>query len=71
MATTVLNVPDISCEHCERAITNALAPMSGVRTVNVDIPGKQVHIDFDESQISVDKMKDVLEEEDYPVQSVA
>jgi copper chaperone len=71
MATTVLNVPDISCEHCERTITNALKPISGVRTVNVDIPGKQVHIDFDESQVSVDKMKDVLEEEDYPVESVA
>jgi len=71
VATTVLNVPDISCEHCERTITNALAPISGVRTVNVDIPGKQVHVDYDESQVSVDTMKDVLQEEDYPVESVA
>ena len=39
MATSILNVPDISCEHCERAITNALTPISGVRSVNVDIPG--------------------------------
>jgi copper chaperone len=71
MATTVLNVPDISCEHCERAITNALTPISGVRTVNVDIPGKQVHIDYDDSRVSVDQMKDVLQEQDYPVESVA
>jgi copper chaperone len=71
MATTVLNVPDISCEHCERTITNVLTPISGVRTVNVDIPGQQVHIDFDESRVSVEKMKDVLEEEDYPVESEA
>jgi copper chaperone CopZ len=71
MATTVLNVPDISCEHCERMITNALTPISGVRTVNVDIPGRQVHIDYDESQVSVDQMKGVLQEEDYPVESVA
>jgi len=71
MATTVLNVPDISCEHCERAITNALTPISGVQTVNVDIPGRQVHVDYDESQVSVDQMKDVLQEEDYPVESVA
>ena len=70
MATTVLNVPDISCEHCERAITRALTPISGVRTVNVDIPGKQVHIDYDDSRVSVDQMKDVLQEEDYPVESV-
>jgi copper chaperone CopZ len=71
MATSVLNVPDISCEHCERAITNALTPISGVRTVNVDIPGKQVRVDYDESQVSVDQMKDVLQEEDYPVESVS
>ena len=71
MATTVLNVPDISCEHCERAITNALTPIPGVRSVNVDIPGKQVHVDYDESQMTVDQVKDVLQEEDYPVESVA
>jgi copper chaperone CopZ len=71
MATSVLNVPDISCEHCERAITHALTPISGVRTVNVDIPGKQVRVDYDESQVSVDQMKDVLQEEDYPVESVS
>ena len=71
MAISILNVPDISCEHCERTITNALTPLSGVRTVNVDIPGKQVHVDYDEARVSVDQMKDVLQEEDYPVESVA
>ena len=71
MANTILSVPDISCEHCERTITNALTPMTGVRQVKVDIPSKQVHVDFDESQVSVDQMKDVLNEEDYPVESVA
>src|SRR5205809_851885 len=69
MATTVLNVPDISCEHCERTITKALTPISGVRTVNVDIPGKQVRVDYDDSRVSVDQMKDVLQEEEYPVES--
>lgn len=71
MATTVLTVPDISCEHCERTITNALTPVSGVRQVRVDIPGKQVRVDYDESQVSIDQMKDVLQEEDYPVESVS
>jgi copper chaperone len=70
MATTILNVPDISCEHCERTITNALTPITGVRTVNVDIAGKQVHVDYDEAKVNVDQMKEVLQEEDYPVESV-
>jgi copper chaperone len=71
MASTILNVPDISCEHCERTITNALTPLSGVNEVQVDIPTKQVRVDFDESKVSVDQMKEVLQEEDYPVESVA
>jgi len=70
MAITVLNVPDISCEHCEHTITTALSPVEGVRDVTVDIPAKQVHITYDDAVISVDKMKEVLEDEDYPVESV-
>lgn len=70
MATTILNVPDISCEHCEHTITTALQPVDGVQTVRVDIPAHQVHVDFDASRITVEKMKDILEEEDYPVESV-
>jgi copper chaperone len=69
MATTVLNIPDISCEHCERTITNALTPVEGVRMVQVDIPTRQVRVEYDEAQVSVDQMKDVLQEEDYPVES--
>lgn len=71
MATTVLNVPDISCEHCERTITGALTPVTGIRTVNVDIPARQVHVDFDESVVDVNTLKNILKEEEYPVESVA
>ena len=70
MSNVTLNVPDISCEHCERTITNALQPVNGVRSVQVDIPTRQVRVEYDESQVSVDTMKDLLQEEDYPVESV-
>jgi copper chaperone len=69
LVVTVLNVPDISCEQCERTITNALTPVEGIRTVSVDFPAKQVRVDFDDAQVSVDRMKEVLQEEEYPVQS--
>jgi copper chaperone CopZ len=71
MATTVLNVPDISCEHCERTITNALQPVDGVSAVRVDIGAKQVRVDYDPSRTSVERMQQILSEEDYPVASVA
>jgi len=71
MSNVTLNVPDISCEHCERTITNTLQPVSGVRSVQVDIPARQVRVEYDESQVSVERMKDLLQEEDYPVESIA
>jgi copper chaperone len=70
MANAVLNVPDISCEHCEHTITTALSPVEGVREVKVDIPAKQVHVTYDDTVIGVDRLKEVLQEEEYPVESV-
>ncbi len=66
MTQTILTVPDITCAHCERTITNALTPLDGVRRVTVDIPAKEVRVDYDEAAITVDRMRQVLQEEEYP-----
>jgi copper chaperone len=71
MAKTTLDVPDISCEHCERTISEALGPLDGVREVKVDIPARQVHVDYDEATVDVGRFKAVLQEEDYPVASAS
>jgi copper chaperone len=71
MARATLTVPDIDCEHCEHAITEALSPVAGVRSVSVDIDGKLVKLDYDETALSLDKVQAILAEEDYPVASVS
>ncbi len=71
MAQTVLNVPDISCEHCERAITQALRPLTGVSAVRVDIPAKQVHLDYDPAHLDLTQVGEILDEEGYPVAPTA
>jgi len=71
MAKVTLTVPDIDCEHCEHAITQALTPVSGVRSVQVDIPSKRVQLDYDDTQLSLDQVKEILQEEDYPVSAVS
>jgi copper chaperone CopZ len=67
MSTVVMNVPDISCAHCERAITEALQPVEGVRDVGVDIPGRTVTVAYDADAVSVELLHEVLAEADYPV----
>ena len=71
MTKVVLTVPAIDCEHCEYTVMGALGPLAGVKTVKVDIEGKLVNLEFDEGLLSLDKVKTILAEEDYPVASVA
>jgi len=42
MSTIELSVPEISCGHCESAITASVSTVAGVERVVVDIPGKSV-----------------------------
>ena len=67
MTRVVLHVPDISCEHCERVIKQALGRTVGVRAVEVDVPAKEVRVSYDEAAVDLDRLKAVLQEEDYPV----
>lgn len=70
MAQVTLTIPAISCGHCARTITNALAPIAGVRQVRVDIPRQQVRVDYDETSVTVDQLTTPLAGEDYPVASI-
>ena len=70
MKKVILSVPDISCEHCEHAITEALTPVAGVQRVAVDIDGKLVEVSYDDGAVNLEQLKDILKEEDYPVESV-
>ena len=70
MAHVILKVPDISCQHCEQTITRALANQQGVSAVTVDISGKKVHLEYDDREIGLDRVMTILDEEDYPVESV-
>jgi copper chaperone len=70
MSQITLNVPDISCAHCEKTVLGALQGQSGVNSVHVNIPAKAVYLDYDESATNLDKVKSLLDEEGYPVAGV-
>ena len=67
MAKIILDVPDISCEHCQRAIEGALNHEPGVTSAKVDVPSKKVYLDYNPGQISLDQVKAVLDDEGYAV----
>ncbi len=44
MATSVLSVPEISCNHCKAAIEAAVGVVPGVAHVAVDVDAKTVTV---------------------------
>jgi Cu+-exporting ATPase len=67
MSHVILEVPDISCGHCEKTILNTLQGQPGVKTVQVSIPAKTVDLTFDETALNLQQVQALLDEEGYPV----
>ncbi len=63
----VLAVPDISCEHCVKAINGALGVLPGVETVSTDIPSKSVSLRYDSAQLSMEQIEATLDDVGYTV----
>lgn len=62
-----LHAPDISCAHCVNAIQARLGNLQGVSNVSASAQTKRIEIDFDPARISLDTIKNELDDEGYPV----
>jgi len=67
MEKTVLKVDGMSCEHCARAVTNAVSGISGTQDVSVDLKNGTVSFNFDSGKASLDAIATVITEEGYTV----
>ncbi len=67
MKTTTLNVKGMSCNHCVNSIEGALGKVKGVSSAKVDLQANQVTVNFDESAVSIEKVKETIEDQGYDV----
>ena len=44
METVLYSVPDMSCGHCEAAVTKEISALPGVESVIVDLDSKRVEV---------------------------
>ncbi len=58
-----LNIPNISCGHCARAITSAITALDPAATVKVDIESKVVDVD---TTAGADQLNATLTAAGYP-----
>lgn len=67
MATTILKVEGMSCQHCVKAVTGAVGEVDGVSNVSVDLEAKTVTVDHDSDKAPIDKIKFEIEDQGYDV----
>jgi copper ion binding protein len=70
MATATLKVTGMSCEHCVRAVTNALKNSAGVRNAEVDLKAGRAQVDYDESQTTPRQLANAVMDEGYSAEEM-
>ena len=67
MVQKVLEVPEVSCQHCINAIEGAVGALDGVDSVKVDLQRKDVTVNYDEGAVGLSNIVAAIEEEGYGV----
>jgi len=65
MKNMTLKVQGMSCQHCVNSIEGALKEIGVSGKVN--LKGESVDVMFDEQKVSLDQIKEVIEEQGYDV----
>ncbi|NJJ38468.1 copper ion binding protein [Paenibacillus apii] len=65
MANVVLNVEGMSCGHCVSSVEKAVGNLGA--SAKADLTSKTVAVDYDDSKLSVDAIKEAIEDQGYDV----
>ncbi len=70
MATATLKVTGMSCDHCVRAVTQALQNTEGVREASVDLKGARATVEYDEGKTNPRALAGAVADEGYPAEEI-
>jgi copper chaperone len=68
MENLLLNVPGISCSHCEMSIKKGLGALKGIGNVIVDLNKKTVSLEYEKDKVSYDQIKTAIEDQGYDIE---
>jgi len=67
MEKKTLKVEGMSCEHCVKAVTNALAALAGVADISVSLKDGAASFSYDPALASVEAIKAAITDEGFEV----
>ena len=71
MATAVLKVHGMSCDHCVRAVTQALKGVAGVERASVDLKQGRAVVEYREGTTTPAALAGVVTDEGYIAEEIA
>jgi len=69
MEKKTLRVEGMSCEHCVKAVTNAIGGIAGVTGVVVSLKDKTASFSYDPAQTPLEIIKTAITDEGYEVEA--
>jgi copper chaperone CopZ len=66
MQTKTFRVPNITCDHCVMTIRRELSELEGVASVQADPHTQGVTVEWDETSLSWEQVRHLLEEIHFP-----
>jgi copper chaperone len=67
MEKITLNVKGMSCGHCVKAVEGSVSALDGVKTVQVNLKGGTVDIEFNNETVSLATIKETIDDQGYDV----
>jgi copper chaperone len=67
MENTSLKVNGMSCEHCVKAVTDAVGALDGVASVRVSLEAGSADVQYDAAKLTLDAIKAAIVEEGFEV----
>lgn len=68
MQTHTLEVKGMTCSHCKMSVEGALNGLDGVVSSEVDLETGKVNVTYDESKVTIEAMKEAVEDQGYDVE---
>ena len=69
MTSSTINIDGMSCEHCRMAVTRAVRALEGVESVEVSLEDNTAAVEFDESRLALETIRQAIEAQGYAVVS--
>lgn len=67
VSQVTLNVQGMSCGHCVSSVEGSVGKLDGVNEVKVHLESGKVDVSFEEDKVSLDVIKETIDDQGYDV----